>query len=264
MIVRADLVERLERVEAEVVARDLRRRGDAVVEPWCTGYLTVVPGQPARSRAHGITMEDLSADDVAQVVAFYDRHDMPAHVQLSAWAPAGTVDALAAAGFVPAWSRSVHALGLDAWSPGPGAAGPFLVQEVTAEDLAAFLTTLLAGFGRTPLPHDRERAAAELEDPSVGQWLVLDGDHPVAAGLAHDVDGDVFLGPMATLEEHRGRGAQASLFAARLGWAAARGAATVSVTSSPDSATARNAERAGLRLVQQQVVLRRPRESVGC
>lgn len=259
MVVTRQLVARLEAVEAEVVARDLARRGDGEHAPWRGGVLTALAGSHLHNRAYAATLGELDDDDVDELLAWFDARGVTAHVQLSAWAPDATVAALARAGLVPKWVRSVHAIATDAVRP-PVDHG-LDVRVVDDELLEVATTVLLEGLrGRpdTVTDSDRTRAAVEAADDHVRGWLASRDGRPIAAGLAHEVDGTVFLGPAATLTGERRRGAQQALLAARLAWAASIGADIAFVTSRVDSATARNAERLGLRLVQQQIVLRGP------
>lgn len=81
-------------------------------------------------------------------------------------------------------------------------------------------------------------------------WLALDGDEPVAAA-AMWVDGaHAYLGFAGTLPEHRGKGAQGALFAARIERARVRGCTTLVTETGeeiPDrpSSSYRNILRAG-------------------
>ena len=83
-------------------------------------------------------------------------------------------------------------------------------------------------------------------------FLALDGDVPAGAAAVWVGDGAAYLGFAATLPEHRGKGAQATLLAARLDLARARGCEVV-VTETGErrddlpSNSYRNILRAGFR-----------------
>lgn len=93
--------------------------------------------------------------------------------------------------------------------------------------------------------------------PGWRQWLVYDGDRPVAAALSFVSDGTAWLGWDATLPEFRGRGAHAALIAHRLNDAAGAGArwlTTETATGTPDrrDASYRNYERLGFRVAYER------------
>ena len=99
------------------------------------------------------------------------------------------------------------------------------VERIGAERSADYVAVLAAGFDLLP------EAAAMLEHlpgrPGWGCYLAYDGEAPVAAGAVF-VSGDhAWLGQATTLPEHRRRGGQSALMAARIGEARAAGAAVV-------------------------------------
>jgi GNAT superfamily N-acetyltransferase len=99
------------------------------------------------------------------------------------------------------------------------------VERIGPERSADYVAVLAAGFGLLP------EAAAMLEHlpgrPGWGCYLASDGEVPVAAGAVF-VNGDhAWLGQATTLPEHRRRGGQSALMAARIGEALAAGAAVV-------------------------------------
>lgn len=113
----SSLIGRLERVEAATVLALV----EALVETGCTdpvltalpfgGGLVVVTGARRYvNRALGVTLAELSGDDVTALVRHYTDVSLPAEVQLSSWAPTSTVAALGSAGFVPVSCRSMFAI----------------------------------------------------------------------------------------------------------------------------------------------------------
>ena len=257
MIVTREVVERLEHAEAAQVAADMTRRGDAVVERRHGGVLSALPGR-GFGRAHGVTLTVLDEGDVHDLVAWFARHDLEALVQLSAFAPERTVEALAAVGATPLRARAMWVR--DAGQPVERTA-PADVEVVRVDErtLDEFLTTLLRGMrggDGSVSDTDRRRARQELEDQSLAQWLARRDGEPVGAAVSMTIDGVAVLGPAGTPEEHRGRGVQRALLEERLVATAAWGAELATVTTHVDTTSGRNAERCGFRLAQHQWVLR--------
>jgi GNAT superfamily N-acetyltransferase len=92
------------------------------------------------------------------------------------------------------------------------------VDERSAADWARIVTT---SYG---LPDASRRMIESV--PSLPGWtafLALDGDRPAAAAAVWIGDEGAYLGLAATLPEHRGKGGQGALFAARIERAVAAG-----------------------------------------
>ncbi len=112
------------------------------------------------------------------------------------------------------------------------------VERIGRERSAEYVTVLAAGFDLLP------DAAAMLEHlpgrPGWGCYLAYAGELPVAAGAVF-VSGDhAWLGQATTIAEHRRRGGQSALIAARIGAARAAGA-TVIVTETGETVDGRPA-----------------------
>jgi GNAT superfamily N-acetyltransferase len=112
------------------------------------------------------------------------------------------------------------------------------VERIGRERSAEYVTVLAAGFDLLP------DAAAMLEHlpgrPGWGCYLTYAGELPVAAGAVF-VSGDhAWLGQATTIAEHRRRGGQSALIAARIGEARAAGA-TVIVTETGETVDGRPA-----------------------
>ena len=85
-----------------------------------------------------------------------------------------------------------------------------------------------ADFGRITasaygLPAAAAPWAAQAHELGWDCWLAVDGDEPVAAAGVFMSEGAAYLGFAATLAEHRGKGAQGALLAARIEHARAAG-----------------------------------------
>ena len=135
----------------------------------------------------------------------------------------------------PALDRLLEARGLEeGWGwmlferaplPAPAVRTPLALGEVTNDDADEWAAVVIAGYG---LPE--ESATRLAAAPGSGGWtafLARDGDEP-AAGAAVWVDPPAaYFGFAATLPEHRGKGAQGALFAARIERALALGCTTL-------------------------------------
>jgi GNAT superfamily N-acetyltransferase len=126
-----------------------------------------------------------------------------------------------------------------------------LAEVVTPHERAAFARVVRVSYG---LPEAVEVSIANAPDGGWQCWLALDGDEPVGAAALFAADGAAYLGLAGTLPEHRGKGAQSALLAARVRRAAELGCAVV-VTETGErrddrpSNSYRNILRAGFREV---------------
>ena len=116
-VTHSNSVGRLEKTEAANVlalVNALSERGCAdpvpTAVPFGSGLLVVSGARRYVNRAVGVTLDELGPDDVTTIVRHYTDAGLPPAVQLSSWAPPSTVAALGAAGFVPAWCRSMRAV----------------------------------------------------------------------------------------------------------------------------------------------------------
>ena len=107
----------------------------------------------------------------------------------------------------------------------PAVRTPLALAEVTDDDAAAWASVVVAGYG---LP---DASAARLATvPGCASWtafLARDGDEPAAAAAVWVDPPAAYFGFAATLPEHRGKGAQGALFAARIERALALGCTTL-------------------------------------
>jgi hypothetical protein len=162
--------------------------------------------------------------------------------ELSAW--------LAHRGFVPGYAWAKFRRGL-AEPAGPET--ELRVAEAKAgTDAEAFADVFVRAYGTPELLRDW---IARL--PGRAGWrcfLAFDGDRPAATGALFAKDDVGWLGIAGTLPEHRRRGAQGAILAARIRAAAAEGCDVV-VTETGDqvegrpSSSYRNIERAGFEAV---------------
>jgi GNAT superfamily N-acetyltransferase len=124
--------------------------------------------------------------------------------ELEAW--------LAARGLARSWGWMQFTLPDDA--PAPTATTDLRIEEAGPERAADFARIVRQGYGLPEASEAWLRAAHGA--PGWSLWLALDGDEPAAAAGVYLGDEGAYLGFAATLPEHRGKGAQGALLAARI------------------------------------------------
>ena len=151
---------------------------------------------------------------------------------------------LLARGFEPSWGWMQFQRGLD---PVPSETS-LTVREIGPERGAEFAQILRTAYG---LPEALEEIIAAVPGhPAWYCWLALAGDEPAGAAALFVEDGAGYLGLAGTAVEHRGRGAQTALLAARVARARELGCDAVFTETGeqvPDrpSASYRNIVRSG-------------------
>ena len=134
------------------------------------------------------------------------------YVAISPFAsPSDLGQRLEARGLEPGWGWMLFER--DASPPGTPTT-TLRVVEVGAADAERWARVVVTAYGlpETVVPV----TATAVERPGWTCWLALDGDEPAAAGALW-AEGDVgYLGFAGTMPEHRGKGGQGALFAARI------------------------------------------------
>ncbi|HWC28123.1 MAG TPA: GNAT family N-acetyltransferase [Solirubrobacteraceae bacterium] len=127
-------------------------------------------------------------------------------------------DWLRARGLEPGWGWMAFRRSV---ADPPAARTALSLAEVRDEDGAAAVARIVRiGFG---LPEAVEAPLARATAGGWRWWLARDGDEPVGAGGLFVCENAGYLGFGATLPEHRGKGAQGALLAARIRRAAGLG-----------------------------------------
>jgi GNAT superfamily N-acetyltransferase len=171
------------------------------------------PDSPMLNRAVGLGVDaPATEDDVdAVIAAMGDRTSFYIAVAPAA-RPPELPRWLEARGLEPGWGWMSFRRCLDDPEMRPTA---LRIEEVeTSEQAGAFARIVRIGYA---LPEAVERAVARVADAGWRCWLALDGDVPASAAGMFVAEDAAYLGFAATLPEHRGKGAQNALLAARIG-----------------------------------------------
>lgn len=202
----------LERAEAEAFASFQEATGLPVLR--VAGAVCVampaLPGNTMVNRVVGLGLEGLVADGVLdEIDAFFREAGTTYAVSVPPHADATLAQRLAERGFTQGYAWMKFRRGVE---PAERRDTGLRVEETS--DGAVFGRTVATAYGMPP-------ATAELFArlggvPGWSLFLARDGGTPVggAALYAHDRSG--WFGMAGTLPEHRGKGAQTALFAARI------------------------------------------------
>ena len=226
-----------------------------------------IPGTWANSSA-GLALDGpVSAEEIDRLVAWYEEVGVEPRVEVCPYADASLLRELARAGFVV--QSFEHALyreiggesTIETTHPAP----PHLeIRVVDPSDPAStedFARTVVAGFAapeRTPREIDVDLAARCAVHPrSVNIVARLDG-RSVGAGSMELHGHLVALYGLSVLPDHRRRGIQQAMIAARLRIARERGCTLATITGPPGAGTERNVRRMGFQVAYTRAIMVRP------
>ena len=254
-------LEWIARSEAETLAATARAigrvRNSALIRELGDGYLIALGPGCYVNRAVGVGPQ-LSEPDIEIIEEFFGSAGLPASVQVGSLANAGTLDRLAAHGFIVTGLRWVMAAPVDGAHGDDH--GPAQVREVDDSSVESWMRVLAAangaGRGEPRRISDEYAKAAHAVAGSVDLVASVDGS-AVAAGSIEFSGGIAWLGGAATMPAYRGRGLQRQLLGHRIGVARTRDARLVAATAEPGTTSARNLARAGLSLADVQVFMTR-------
>jgi GNAT superfamily N-acetyltransferase len=213
-----------------------------------------LPEQPRSAmfnRALGLGLErPAMRRDLEEITTFFRGHGVECCVALAPQAqPPAVTSWLEAQGFSPGYAWAKFERGLEEPS---GGATELRVAEAQADaEAEAFADVFVRAYGT---PEIFREWVARL--PGRAGWhcfVAFDGETPAATGALHAKDGIGWLGIAGTLPEHRRRGAQGAILAARIRAAAAEGCEVVVTETGQQvegrpSSSYRNIERAGFAL----------------
>jgi GNAT superfamily N-acetyltransferase len=189
-----------------------------------TGGATVlrvpeVPESPMLNRVVGLGVESAATEaDVDEALAAMGT-GVTFYVAVAPSARPGELpEWLRARGLEPGWGWMVFRR--DVKPPASAATNLGVVEVDTVDHAEAFGHVVRASY---ELPETIEPRLARMRDAGWQCWVAFDGDEPAGAGALFAAEGVAYLGFAGTLPEHRGKGAQSTLLAARIRRAAERG-----------------------------------------
>lgn len=240
--------------------------------PWAGG--TMGRGAPGNWSNHAVGVGlagPVTQDAMLELLDFYHEKAIEPRLELTPFADPTLVDLCARHGFVTRLFENVFFRPLSPSEPvaAPSPAPPGLHTAVIdpADDAAAraFLLAAMSGFyppGVTPPEDDVRVAMRSVKHPrTLSVAATLDGR--IVGGGCMEV-AQTPAGPVAALfglsvlPEHRRKGIQQALIAARLRLAAERGATLATIGSRPGVATERNVRRMGFQLAYTKIAVVRP------
>jgi GNAT superfamily N-acetyltransferase len=174
--------------------------------------LGAAPGQLMLNRVNGLGLRGPAGDaELDEIDAFFRAGGTQYAIGVSPLAPPDLAPRLVERGFERGYAWMKFRRGVE---PPPEVATTLRVEEIGAEDGAAFGTIVARGFGLPAVAGEWFAALAEW--PRFHLFLAYDGDEPAGAGALFVGDEVGWLGVAATLPEHRRKGAQGALLAARI------------------------------------------------
>ena len=179
------------------------------------------PESPMLNRMVGLGV-DGPVDEAQLDDAIAAMGDTSFYVAVSPSADAALDGLLEARGLEPGWGWMLFDRGP---SPAPSVETALRIVEVDAGALDAWAGVVATAYG---LPDDTLPWFAAI--PEIPAWhalLALDGDEPAAAAAVWIERHAAYFGIAGTLPEHRGKGGQGALFAARIEQALAAGCTTL-------------------------------------
>jgi GNAT superfamily N-acetyltransferase len=198
------------------------------------------------NRVNGLGLRGPVGDaELDEIDAFFRAGGTRYAIGLSPLAPPDLAPRLAERGFEPGYAWMKFRRGLE---PPPEVETTLRVEEIDADRGAVFGSIVARGFGLPDLAGDWFACLGER--PGFRLFLAYDGEEPAGAGALFARDGIGWLGAAATLPEHRRKGAQGALLAARIRLARelglrALGTETGERTADRPSGSYRNILRAG-------------------
>jgi len=269
------LAARIERAEARLMADaatacERRRPGaGAFAVPLAGGVATFAgPGAPMNKVAGLGFGGPLDEGELEAVEKAYAERACPVQVELCCLAAPSIGALLTRRGYALQGFENELGRPLPLESA-PAQAEGIVVSPSPADELPAWLDVVVTGFASPDTQgvpsheqHPRETAETAIGDmaavPGFRRYLARRDGVPAGGASMHLGDGVAQLCGAATLPEHRRRGVQTALLAARLEVAGREGCDVAVVTTLPGSKSQENAQRHGFELLYTRAVLVRP------
>jgi GNAT superfamily N-acetyltransferase len=195
----------------ESVRREHGVRARTIAGAVCTA-VGAAPGNTMLNRVTALGLQDPPTDaDLDEIDAFFRDAGTRYAIGLSPFAPPDLRARLEARGFEAGYAWRKFRRRVD---PPPEADTALRVEEIGPERGAAFGSVVARGY---ELPDfAAEWFAAAAGNPSFRFFLASEGDEPAGAGALFVDDRIGWLGLAATVPEHRRKGAQGAILAARI------------------------------------------------
>jgi GNAT superfamily N-acetyltransferase len=234
----------------EAAPADLGARVEEIGGAVCIG-LPEAPRSALFNRALGLGLEQpATQEQLEQITSFYGHLEVEWCVAVAPQAQPRDVSSwLATRGFTPGYAWAKFQRGLE--DPSGGGTELRVAEAVAGAEAESFGDVFVRAYGAPEL--FRDWLAGVPGRPGWRCFVAFDGETPAATGALYVKGGVGWLGVAATLPEHRRRGAQGAILAARIRAAAEEGCEVV-VTETGEqvegrtSSSYRNIERAGFEL----------------
>jgi GNAT superfamily N-acetyltransferase len=248
----AALARRIEAAEA-AIARGCARRGAATVD--IAGGCAVFAGAGSPlTQAVGLGLNGpVSQTDLDSLAAFFRGYGAPVRVEVCPLADAGLLDGLAARGCRATEFNNVLAMPLAGYEAPPS---PRVRRIGPGEEDLWSLTVGRGFFEEERLTPEEMDVGRDIAAMPAAECCLASEDGEAAAGAALAIgDGLATLFADGVIARFRRRGLHRELIAARLGEAVARGCELAAACTLPGSASQRNYERFGFRVVYSKATL---------
>jgi GNAT superfamily N-acetyltransferase len=169
------------------------------------------PLSPMVNRVGGLGIDEPATEDAVDAALAAIGDDVSCYVSVAPEArPDALTDWLRNRGLEPSWGWMAFRRGVD---DVPEPSTSLRVVRVGRAEAPAFGHVVATGYA---LPDAVASWAGDAHELGWDCWLALDGDRPAAAAGVFIAEGVGYLGFAATLPEHRGKGGQNALLAARI------------------------------------------------
>jgi GNAT superfamily N-acetyltransferase len=196
---------------SERVRREHGIRARTIAGAVCTA-VAAAPENTMINRVTGVGLREPTTDaDLDEIDAFFRDGGIRYAIGLGPFAPPDLRGRLEARGFEAGYAWMKFRRGVE--SP-PPVETALRVEEIGAEHGPAFGSVVARGYGMPDFAAEWFGSAAGLA--SFRLYLAWEGDEPAGAGALFVGDGVGWLGLAATVPEHRRKGAQGAILAARL------------------------------------------------
>lgn len=214
-----------------------------------------LPGAPF-NQATGLGLHGpVGAEEIDQLETFFGERGEPVRVNVCPFAHESLPGELSRRGYRVAEFENVLVRALDPAEVLPAPDPSVVIRVVTESERSVWAHAVARGFSATGLLTDAEEQVARMMAAQDGtiELLALHDDEPVATAELAVGDGLGWLSADTTLPEYRGRGLQTALQRTRLRLAQTAGCDLAVTESRPGSASQRNMERLGFKIVYTRV-----------